>query len=135
VSVVLAKLSNAKNKGADGAVKSNLVNAIKQGEIFWNTNTASPGSYTGVCTNGTVGGAKGAGEGVLAAAKAVGLIVWQDTTVAASGGNAVCNDGPNDWAAEVPLKAVTGFWCVDNTGRSLQTPVALLTGAADHVCQ
>jgi prepilin-type N-terminal cleavage/methylation domain-containing protein len=136
VAVVLVSLNTARNKGADGAIKSNLVNAIKQGEIFWNTNTASPNSYTNVCTVGPVPGALTVFAGVTAAAKAAGIPAFtlnnSSLTLLTT---ATCNNGPNGWAAEVPLKAATGsFWCVDSTGKSLQTPSALLAGATDYSC-
>src|SRR3989344_3793820 len=71
--VVLVALTSARNKGADAGVKSNLRNANAQAEIFFGTNTVSPNSYTGVCTNGVVGGAAGVGAIILGAAKAAGL--------------------------------------------------------------
>ena len=117
--VVFSSLNSARNKGNDAAVKANLRNATGQGEIFWNTNTASANSYTNVCTNGVVGGTLGVGSFVLAAAKANGLASYA-TDPATPGGTlttATCNDSATAWAAEVPLKA-GGMWCVDSTGRS-----------------
>ena len=132
--VVLASLNNARNKGNDAAVKINLRNAIGQGEIFWNTNTASASSYTNVCTNGTVGGALGIGAQVSAAAKAAGLSGTPNyaTDPASPGGTlttATCNDSANAWAAEAPLKA-GGMWCVDSTGRSKPEAASILMATA-----
>ncbi len=129
-SVVLASLNSARNKGNDAAVQANLKNATGQGEIFWNTNTASANSYTNVCTNGTVGTAQAVGAFVLAAAKANGLSAYCLDSVITPGGGACapstsiasCNDSAGAWAAEVPLKSkgANQMWCVDSTGRSKQ---------------
>jgi len=138
-SVVLASLDRAKGKGGDAGVKANLRNAIAQGEIFYGTNTASPNSYTSVCTNGIVGGAKGVGEQVLAAAKANGYTytatIGIDRNVIGSSTRATCNGTANGWAAEVPLKTGSSqMWCVDWTGKSLQkTGTSLTTSAPSNL--
>jgi len=123
-SVVIAALNNAKNKGGDAGVQTNLRNATSQGEIFYNTNTTAMNTYTSVCTNGTVGGAVGVGAFVLAAAKAEGLSSYA-TDPASPGGTlttATCNDSASAWAAEVPLKSkgANQIWCVDSLGKSKQ---------------
>lgn len=127
--VVLVELNSARNKGGDAGVKSNLRNAIAQGEIFFNTNTVVPNSYTNVCTNGVVGGAMGIGSFVLTAAKANGY-TYSDTngvgnrnpSAGGSTSTATCNDSANAWAAEVPLKSAGAnqMWCVDSVGKSKQ---------------
>jgi len=121
VAVVLAALDNAKSSGGDAGVKSNLRNAIPQGEIFYGTNTLNPNSYIDVCTNGLVGDAKGIGEQVLAAAKANGFSSY-DTNIMGTLTKATCNQTADGWAAEVPLKSAGAgqMWCVDWTGKSLQ---------------
>ena len=128
-SIVLAALNNAKSKGADAAVKSNLTNATRQGEIFFNTNTAFVNSYTSVCTNGIVGGASGVGSLVLAAAKAAGLTSYTTNGVGTLT-TATCNDSGAAWAAEVPLKGagVNQMWCVDSTGQSKQESASIGAG-------
>ncbi|HEV7424627.1 MAG TPA: type II secretion system protein [Candidatus Paceibacterota bacterium] len=110
--LVLAALTNARDKGNDGAVKSNLRNAIAQGEVFFNTNVANPNSYTLVCTNGVT-------AQVTGAVKASGLNSY---AINATGTitTATCNDSASAWAAEVPLKSVAGMWCVDSLGHSKQ---------------
>ncbi|MCX6752226.1 MAG: type II secretion system protein [Candidatus Nomurabacteria bacterium] len=128
-SVVLAVLSNSRSRGVDAAVKSNLTNAIKQGEILYSTRTNSPYTYTGACTNGLVAGEtiQGAGVLVFAAAKAFGLPNYSGYTTAGTGLIAVCHADPagSAWAAEVPLSGSSTapnikVWCVDSTGKSLQ---------------
>jgi prepilin-type N-terminal cleavage/methylation domain-containing protein len=130
--VVVVSLTDSRKKGSDAGVKNNLSAARSQGEVFYNTNTSAPNSYTSVCTNGVVGGAQGVGLAVLTAAKAVGLSSY---AVGASGTTttATCNDSATAWAAEVPLKG-GGMWCVDSTGRSLKkndTSLTALNGYYD----
>jgi prepilin-type N-terminal cleavage/methylation domain-containing protein len=127
--VVLESLNSARNKGSDAAVKANLRNALDQGEIFYVTNTVAPNSYTSVCTNGIVGGANGIGSFVLIAAKDSGLASYTlDGTGTTT--TATCNDSANAWAAEVPLKYMTGLWCVDSTSKSKQEAASIGAGTA-----
>ena len=50
--VVLASMSQSKDKGADAGVKSNLLNARSQAEVYY---TNSNRSYAGVCNDTTIG--------------------------------------------------------------------------------
>jgi prepilin-type N-terminal cleavage/methylation domain-containing protein len=127
--VVVASLNNARKKGGDAGIKSNLINARAQGEIFYNTNTAVPATYTSVCTNGAVGGAQGVGALVLAAATAGGLTSYAVNTTGTLT-TATCNDSSSAWAAEVPLKSagVNQLWCVDSTGASKQKSASIGAG-------
>jgi prepilin-type N-terminal cleavage/methylation domain-containing protein len=137
-SVVLASLNSARSKGNDAAVQSNLKNAVGQGEIFWNTNTAAVNSYANVCTNGTVGGALGVGSFVTVAAKASGLSGSPNYATGAIGTTttATCNSSASAWAAEVPLtsKGASQMWCVDSTGKSRQETGTSLTTATTTAC-
>ncbi len=127
--VVVAALTSARSKGGDAGVKSNLRNAISQGEIFYNTNTVAINTYTSVCTNGPVGGALGIGAQVLAAAKANGYASYATNTTGTLT-TATCNDSANAWAAEVPLKGAGAnqMWCVDSAGKSKQEGVSIGAG-------
>lgn len=133
--VVIAQLNKARDKGGDAGVKTNLKNAIGQGEIFYGTNTASLNSYTNVCTDGLVGGAIGVGSFVLAAAKANGYSTYSIDAIGNTGA-ATCNDSASGWAAEVPLKSagLNQMWCVDWRGKSLQTNGSTLTAATKVTC-
>jgi prepilin-type N-terminal cleavage/methylation domain-containing protein len=124
--VVIALLNNARDKGANAGIQSNLFNAISQGEIFYNTNTSVPNTYTAVCTNGIVGGAMGVGLNVFTAAKVAGMSGYV-TNGTGSNTTATCNDSATAWAAEVPLKT-GGFWCVDSAGISRQTNTSIGSG-------
>lgn len=126
---VLAALGNAKNKGVVAGVQSNLHNAISQAEVFYNTNTAAPNSYTGICTQpGPVGGAKTLAELVTAAGKVVGLASYATDGIG-NGIAATCNDSVSAYAVEVPLNGSTvlspKMWCVDNTGKAKQESTSI----------
>jgi prepilin-type N-terminal cleavage/methylation domain-containing protein len=131
--VVLELLGTAQSKGNDAAVQSNLTNAVQQGEIFYNTNTANPNSYTNVCASSGSYGAANVYPQVLAAAKANGYSsVSVDPSIPPPTGSltaVVCNDDASDngatWAAQVPLRSMSGVWCVDNTGKSKQESTPL----------
>lgn len=124
--VVMVALSSARNKGKDANIKSNLANARNQAELFFSTNTMNPNSYTGVCTNGVVGGATAIGSYVLAAAQAKGLSSYVDNwtfpprSISGDLVSAKCNATSDAWAAEVPLTTSGQMWCVDSTGTATQ---------------
>ncbi len=104
-SVVLASLNTPRTRGADAAIKANLVSVRGQAEIVYDG--VSPNSYATVCDNATVVAA-------LAAA------------TSASGTTAVCNDAADAWAASVAIKSdPTKYWCVDSLGTSRQASSAL----------
>ncbi len=101
--VVLAALGNARNKGTDASIKSNLSGTHAQSELYF---AANGNSYRGVC------GETPAGDGtqtihamVVGAAQAAGL---STITINGTGDEtkATCNvsESGDSWAAEVPLK-------------------------------
>ncbi len=134
-SIVLVSLSSARNKGVDASVKSNLKNALTQGEVVFNTRAVSKNTYTDVCINGLVPGetsVRGVGANMLSAAQAGGLSSYA-TNAAGTSTTVTCNDGADDWAAEAPLKS-GGMWCVDSTGNSKEEPGTSLADSNDHTC-
>ena len=135
--VVLSALNNARGKGNDAGVKSNLRNAISQAEIFYNTNTVAINTYTNVCTNGVVGGAQGVGAQVQAATKAAGISGNFSNDVVGTATTATCNDSAGGWAAEVPLSTAAGtnqMWCVDSSGKSKQETGSSFSTATTYTC-
>lgn len=125
--VVVMALDTARAKGTDAAVKSNLMDAVQQGEIFWNTNTSAPNTYQQVCTSGNIGGIATIYTHVLTAAQASSLSSLNtDIGTAGTYNTATCHvdAAGSAWAAEVPLRGSTSsspaMWCVDNTGKSEQ---------------
>ena len=125
--VILTSTAKSRNKGIDAAVKSNLSNSRQQGEIFYNTNTVAPDSYTDVCTNGSVGGAMGIGAGVLAAAKVTRLGSYGINTTGTLT-TATCNDSAGAWAAEAPLTTPGIMWCVDSTSAAKEESSSIGAG-------
>ncbi|MDB5265555.1 MAG: hypothetical protein JWM39_268 [Parcubacteria group bacterium] len=134
-SVVLASLNTARNKGADAAVKSNLEQARTQGELFYDANSnnylqgaAGSGNTADACSPaGSIGTLTGVYKSVLAAAQAVGISTVSENTLGAAG-VANCNIITTAWAASVPLKSTTGYFCVDSTGVATTTATALAAG-------
>src|ERR1700759_4585114 len=68
-SVVLSSLNSARIKAVDSAVKSNLVNARAQAELYYDANG---NDYTGVCSATPVGVVKTIRDSVTAAGLAYG---------------------------------------------------------------
>ncbi len=125
-SVVLASLNSARSKGADAAIKSDLVNAKTQVQLYYDTN-ASYGADVNDCTGGMFNTDAVIKETVAAAKTASGPAVvatcFADDAAVADGTAAT------SWAISVPLKsAPTKSWCVDSTGASKE-----ITGVALHV--
>lgn len=117
-SVVLASLSNARNKSANTIIEENLINTRAQAELYYQSNG---NSYTGICNAGAIAnGVKGIYEIVMAAAQASGLsaVTSNGTGTVAT---ATCNANGTAWAVEAPLKMAIGtsvLWCVDSTNKS-----------------
>jgi type IV pilus assembly protein PilA len=128
--VVLASLNNARAKGQDAAVKSNLSGARAQAELYYNSNT---NTYTGVCgTTAASDGTKTINGQVLAAAQTVGIATVSLNAIG-SATVASCNNDANNWAAQVPLKSA-GFYCVDSAGTGTTSATTLLSATNDYTC-
>ncbi len=94
-SVVLASLNTARKKGADAKIKSELVNARTQAELYYNTNQFS---YGGICSDST-------------------FISMVNDDLDGGGNN--CQDSDTAWAVSVTLNTPGAEkWCVDSTGFS-----------------
>lgn len=125
-SVVLASLNSARSKGTDAAIKSGLANARAQAELFYDGVGAN--TYSSVCTDATDGintifvGAAKSGGFTGSSVKTDGTA--QDTTTAN------CYATSTAWAASIPLKSVSGYWCVDSTGKSASSSALLLNDAS-----
>lgn len=119
-SVVLASLNDARTRGSDAAIKSNVNNMRAQAELFYNDSR----TYDDLCDIGAnpASGPKGIEDSL-------------DSTDDLNAGGAVnCHDGPNGWAVEAQLVANTNQWyCVDSTGNATTTSATSIT-ASDLVC-
>lgn len=110
-SIVLASLNNARAKGANAAVKSDLNGVRSQADIVYDDNSQD---YTNVCTDTRITNA------IDAAIRVGGDI----------GATAVmrCNSNNDAWAINALLKAPEGtdlYWCVDSTGQAKGEPAEL----------
>ena len=133
-SVVLASLNNARTKGADAAIKSNLANARAQAELFYDSNSSkymgTAGTADDVCASTAAAGSP-AVKGIYASVAAAGNNLGGTTAVggntqafvygtsSATAGAVVCHSSSTGWAAIVSLKspvATNSGYCVDSTG-------------------
>ncbi|MES2023137.1 MAG: prepilin-type N-terminal cleavage/methylation domain-containing protein [Patescibacteria group bacterium] len=115
VAVVLVALNDARSRGSDAGIKSDLLSARSQAELYY---LANGNSYNDVCSDvPPVNNVISSYSFVLSAAKVAGFsgfnVNGDPNTFSAD-----CNYGSNEWASDVGLKS-GGFWCVDNTGKSL----------------
>lgn len=118
-SIVLTSLTSARNKGADSAIKQNLINARTEAEIFYSTSQ----SYDLVCATTAIG------DNVNAALAAYGVPNTFSDSQQTFWNLGQCHDSVNAWAAWVPLKAsASGFpvgFCVDHLGSARQVTTNL----------
>ncbi len=128
-SIVLTSLTSARNKGADSAVKQNLISARTEAEIFYDTGK----TYEGACSTATAGAI---GDNVNAALAAFGVPNSFNDTQQTFWNLGQCHDSISAWAAWVPLKdSASGFpvaFCVDSLGAAKRVTVNL--GANAFVC-
>ena len=129
-SVVLASLNSARKKGADAAVKSNLLNARAQAEIYYSSNGDS---YFSVCDNDNIPSAKSIKTLLQGALKAVGLPITNISSGPGNSTNAVCNNNSASWAAQVPLSS-NSYFCVDSTGKAVVSETSVITSINDYSC-
>ncbi len=124
--IVIASLNNARAKGGDAAIKSNLANIRNQAEIIYSASGCyGDGNPVGETTCAAFIEApcptSGAGDTIFINSVVATQIAG---AVAASGGvasNAYCSayTGGTAWAIAVLLKSdTTQAWCVDSRGAS-----------------
>ena len=125
--IVLAALGNTRQKGADAGVQGNLDSIRTQAEISAGNNS---NSYASVCTDPTVSNA-------LTAAKSVsGATAINLTATAGSNTTVTCHNTATGWAADAPLKSVSGQnWCVDSSGFAGTTTGSGIGATTDVSCQ
>lgn len=127
---ILVALNTARSKGVDASIRSELSQARKQAELYVGENNQS---YANVCTDTTVNGVKSIYDTIekIALTNKYTLNINNLT----GGANKVtCNDSVREWAAEVPLKSTTGFFCVDWRGKATTT-VSSTVASGDTKCE
>ena len=125
-SIVLVSLGNARQRGADAGIQSNLSTIRTQSEIVASSNN---GNYTNVCSDSTVVSA------LNSARSSAGVTAAVNTTYATAGaaGTITCHSTTGSWAVESPLaSAGTVFLCADSTGK-IGTSTTNLS-ASDTTC-
>jgi prepilin-type N-terminal cleavage/methylation domain-containing protein len=132
-SIVLTSVSSARSKGADSGVKSTLVSARTEAEIFFDTNQ----SYTGVCG---VPGAPGVTKlnvigGMINAAERLhhGSVTAYNNALNSGWTSGQCHETAQAWAAVSPLSASASglpvHFCVDSKSAGKQISVNLAINA------
>ena len=119
-SVVLAALSNARGKGTDAKVKSQLSSARAKAEIF---NSANNSSYNG--SAGNISGPCTTANSMFTDV-ASGMSV-QLAVVNYPGSTLTCYSTAGAYAISATLPGVggTNSWCVDSTGASKSRTTAI----------
>lgn len=101
--VVMAVMSDAKNRSDNSSVKDNLNNIRSQMNISY----SSFNSYSGLCVSDT---------------NLVSILQNASQDGAGNTVSYVCNDSSGSWAASAPLRVAEGtslYWCVDSTNASI----------------
>ena len=118
-SITLGYLGDAKKKGDDTAVKSNLVAMRSAAEIFYLDNTNSYLPAGGVTFSiATCPVYDPAGTNMLSQSKNIAAAIAEAVK---RGNNSSCYNSSNTWAVAIGLKLVPNTsWCVDNSGAARQ---------------
>ena len=127
--VVVAALNNARNKGGDAGVQTNLRSVSNGAELFFvnNTNSYLP-SGGSTFTIATCPAYNVAGTNMLSRDKNISGAIAQAVSNGGNNGSS-CYNSANAWAVAVGLKtSATTSWCVDSTGAARQ--VASAPGSA-----
>lgn len=120
-SVVLVSLGSAKTKGQDAGIKSGLNQARTQADIFYSTT----GTYTGVCAASSDAlNPKGINDMILKTAKNSGVTIV-NVNGASDPSEIRCNEAATGWAAQIPLTAGNGYYCVDYTRKGIETATSI----------
>ena len=137
-SIVLASLSSARSKGEDAAIQTTLSNMRAQAELYygvWNNYGANTAAVSGVCPSAAAASTTAA----LFGSATPGLLALSQGLVTRAGSaNTLCTGTITGtaWAAAATLKGdTTKVACVDSTGASKTSVVALASSITASVCQ
>ncbi len=127
-SVILASLNNARDKGKDASVKSQLSSMKAQAELFFSKGDEL---YSGVCITGKEEGGFGTDTdpGLLQAVISATAIDNGGLNVSPSTAGAwnmiTCHDSEDAWAVDAPMndsaEGSPSMFCVDSTGVSKES--------------
>ncbi len=96
--ILLANLGDSRDEAIDASVRTTMSGLRSEAELYYNQNNFR---YGGLCADPDFS------SRLLTTARLVA-----DTNTG------TCADGPNEWAASVPLRGGSSF-CVDSTGRAI----------------
>lgn len=120
-SVVLASLNQARSKGNDAAVKSNLSTIQTQAELYYDNNTNAYGTADG--TTCTAANTMYSGDATIKQA-------LSSADSANGTGTITCEFSKTNSTYAVAAQLTSGYWCIDSRGVSTTTASNPLSGAA-----
>lgn len=123
--ISLSYLGQSKTKSIDGGIKSDLVNARSQAEVYYTNNNKS---YDGVCNSST----NGITKQLIAAGRKFDnspVGTYDNGLDSDFTANERCNDDASGYAAWVPLRMTANTaWCVDSRNASKLVNSVLTAG-------
>jgi type IV pilus assembly protein PilE len=133
-SVILVALSNARSKGNDSKVRSQLISLRSAAENYYSANSTYGVAVVGSESAGsgaTASVGTGCASGMFANStlSPYTLAVNYPTTAAGTG---KCTSSGQAYAVSVRLNTAATYWCVDSTNASRQT--SALQANSVYVC-
>lgn len=119
MAILLYYLGDARSKGSDASIQSNLVNARAQAELYFNLNGLS---YMDVCTESLSDSPQGIADFVEASDFENGS------------GEVNCFDNDDDWALEVQLNNDTAQYLCVHTGGEMGVYTESTIAGGDLEC-
>lgn len=99
-SVVLASLNSARSKGQIASIKSSINNMRAQAELYYDSNTANPKTYTNGCADTTID-------------NALDAVINSGSPTTKSN---MCSMGGQEYRISATYPGGAGYYCVDSTG-------------------
>jgi prepilin-type N-terminal cleavage/methylation domain-containing protein len=135
LSIIVSYLGQARPKGVDAGIKSDLQNARSQAEFYYNGAATSSRTYQGVCNDAISGIYRHLRAAGAKADNSPNLVYDNSLTTSfinASGvGNERCNDNGTEYAAWVPLRAAPNTaWCIDSRNNASRMVCSNMSGVA-----
>lgn len=138
-SIVLVAVGNARQKGNDAGILSNLDSIRTQAEVYATNNGNNYGvqANVAVAANTSCGSAAGSiwiDPTIVAATKAAASNAGLATLNGSASADraAVCGSTNSIWFIAVPLKAdSTNAWCVDSLGKAKSVPITAFDTALE----
>lgn len=120
--IVLTSLSNARNRGSDAAVKSNLNSIRSSADLYFDNNGTSYGTFPiGNCVSGA---------GMFSNPTIMSAI---NAAISAGDGTSRCVASVSSYAIAIGMKTIGQSWCIDSSGKSKQflgNPVSAISGSS-----